>query len=460
MCGRYKKHKKNKKNVSCEPAAIAGSCAVCAETSCRLWYTHVLTRLIFWKNQSFFCSCSTIKYHSRPQTKILRIIKNIAMGNTDSGLRGGNIPSRYLAFDGTWVEFEIQPRPEEVEDVATLQHGSEFGDGGQDVSDNMIAVEARYVFEGRTNSHIYYYDSITVINWLLQYRTHPNNRVPLSDEQVRVLRDLFPREIRQNPRERLAELRIQETEYEADRAAFVGHLEVLTLLHDLGIDATSEEGADDAAGEGHLDVLRQLHEWGIDATSRGADDAARRGHLNVLRRLHEWGINATSRGADWAAEAEHLNVLRKLHDWGINATSGGVFKAVVVENLNVLRKFREWGIDMTSAGAGANRLAAFGRVDVLGQLHDEFGINATSQGADSAASNGHLNTLRQLREWGIHATSEGADGAARESHLNVLRQLHEWDIDVTQYGAERARNSEVLNQLREWGLGSQRRRIK
>ena len=345
MCGRYKKHKKNKKNVSCEPAAIAGSCAVCAETSCRLWYTHVLTRLIFWKNQSFFCSCSTIKYHSRPQTKILRIIKNIAMGNTDSGLRGGNIPSRYLAFDGTWVEFEIQPRPEEVEDVATLQHGSEFGDGGQDVSDNMIAVEARYVFEGRTNSHIYYYDSITVINWLLQYRTHPNNRVPLSDEQVRVLRDLFPREIRQNTVERLNEFRIEaaENQYDyrdADSAAEMGNFEELTLLHDIGIDATSE-GAFYAARDGHLDVLRQLREWGIDATSRGADAAASEGNLNVLRQLREWGIHATSRGADEAARESHLNVLRQLHDWGIDVTQYGVHTAADFEVLNQLR---EWGI--------------------------------------------------------------------------------------------------------------------
>ena len=264
------------------------------------------------------------------------------MGNT--GLRGGNIPSRYLAFDGTWVEFEIQPRPEEVEDVATLQHGSEFGDGGQDVSDNMIAVEARYVFEGRTNSNIYYYDSITVINWLLPYGTHPN-RVPLSDEQVRVLRDLFPREIRQNTVERLNEFRIEaaENQYDyrdADSAAEMGNFEELTLLHDIGIDATSE-GAFYAARDGHLDVLRQLREWGIDATSRGADAAASEGNLNVLRQLREWGIHATSRGADEAARESHLNVLRQLHDWGIDVTQYGVHTAADFEVLNQLR---EWGI--------------------------------------------------------------------------------------------------------------------
>ena len=238
------------------------------------------------------------------------------MGNT--GLRGGNIPSRFLAFDGTWVEFEIQPRPEEVEDVVTLQHGSVFGDGGQDVSENMIAVEARYVFEGRTNSNIYYYDSITVINWLLPYGTHPNNRVPLSDEQVRVLRDLFPREIRQNTVERLNEFRIEaaENQYDyrdADSAAEMGNFEELTLLHDIGIDATSE-GAFYAARDGHLDVLRQLREWGIHATSRGADEAARESHLNVLRQLHDWGIDVTQYGVHTAADFEVLNQLR---EWGI-----------------------------------------------------------------------------------------------------------------------------------------------
>ena len=58
----------------------------------------------------------------------------------------------------------------------------------------------------------------------------------------------------------------------------------------------------------------------------------------------------------------------------------------------------------------------------------DVSVNPTTDDANNAAGNGHLDVLKWLEQKGILPDNEGAGKAAKNGYLNVLKWLEQWSI--------------------------------
>jgi len=183
----------------------------------------------------------------------------------------------------------------------------------------------------------------------------------------------------------------------ADIAAAKGNLSALEFLFNHRSEGCTTQAMDKAAGIGHLQVVRYLHSKGAKCTASALDGAASNGHLAVVEYLHSIKAESSERAAESAAKNGHVSVLQ------------------------FLNQHRSEGcVDPTLMDEAASK----GDLETVKLLH-EMSCSCTTKAADSAAANGHFSTLKFLLENRSEGcTTKAMDGAAAEKKMDVVKLLH------------------------------------
>ncbi|KAJ3298724.1 hypothetical protein HK104_010361 [Borealophlyctis nickersoniae] len=110
------------------------------------------------------------------------------------------------------------------------------------------------------------------------------------------------------------------------QAAQGGHVDVVKVLLDTGVDEAKEEALDDAVFGGHADVVRLLLEAGVDFPwwSGPLMTAARRGHVDVVKVLLDSEVDEATKevALERAATLGHGDVVRLLLEAGVDFYRG------------------------------------------------------------------------------------------------------------------------------------------
>lgn len=200
----------------------------------------------------------------------------------------------------------------------------------------------------------------------------------------------------------------------------------------------------------------------VDLLNRAThDNAAYRTGYELLpadKRAAEWRTNEFAR----AGFAEMLRArLDKLRaevelDWTLyeEACSSDDADAAASEgHVQVIRVLRDYDICCWSPQS-ADLAARNGHLEVVRELR-AAGTRCTVLGANLTAASGHLDVVRELRAEGIHCTPMGANLAASHGHLDVVRDLRAHGIHCTSEGADDAAANghlEVVRDLRAHGI--------
>ena len=219
-----------------------------------------------------------------------------------------------------------------------------------------------------------------------------------------------------------------------------GNLEMLKFLADKPVkdfrsDTAKERLAIIAIENGHLDILKLLLDYGVDLNYESpmdetgfADIAVKNGHVHILNFLVEKGFNlSSSKGRDFAltsAKEGHLQMLNFLVDKGVvnfNGQDGGKLAIAAVEgkNLDILTYLADKNADLNAC--------------------DQYGFGL----AFLAAKNGDQTTLTFLQSKGVNLIQPSVVNIELLKHY--AREKH--------YAHEKAITSEmddfIKRQLRE-----------
>nr|UMO79621.1 Ankyrin repeat domain containing protein [Pandoravirus aubagnensis] len=180
-------------------------------------------------------------------------------------------------------------------------------------------------------------------------------------------------------------------------AAWHGHLDLLTVLHEADAPGFDRDVMDYAAGFGRLDMVTFLHHNRRErCTTYAMNRAAAQGHIEVVDFLHRHRREGCTRKAmDYAAASGHLNVVIYLDRGRAEGCTVGAI----------------------------NRAAANGHHGVVAYLlaHRKEGASAAAMTA--AAANGDMDMLRLLARWNQPCDYRAMNAAAANGHVAVLEYL-------------------------------------
>ncbi|ETO64403.1 hypothetical protein F444_18072 [Phytophthora nicotianae P1976] len=245
---------------------------------------------------------------------------------------------------------------------------------------------------------------------------------------------------------------LQQFEHATRPAAVMGNLQVMQLLHEVGVVALNNTTAVAAALSGDLSFLKWVQATALELFHRARswaeqvafDVAAERGSLNTV----QWLVEAFP-GTVWslgpAALGGNLETVKWLHE---HANLGEVQQDFPFGTLNrisfelCMQYFEECSGEETELKAlAANRndgcspeavngTAEAGNLQILLWLNTHYSAQWTSQAMDRAAQGGHLGIV----QWMHHTRNEGcstagctqdaADHAAGSGHLDVVQFLY------------------------------------
>ncbi|EFA79931.1 hypothetical protein PPL_06752 [Heterostelium album PN500] len=224
-----------------------------------------------------------------------------------------------------------------------------------------------------------------------------------------------------------------------DVAARYGQLDILKFLHFNRTEGCSTDAYDFAATNGHLNTIKFLHHHRTEGSSiTHTMNAACFGHLDVLIFIHN---NLTHEViSDYAflgaIRGNHIEVVRfLLTNRTERPPSDSLFWAARTGNLEMLKLFLSerysqfYEIDNTVM----DRVAQFGRLEIVQFLHENTTAQCGSDAMDKAAEMGHLDVIKFLHFNRTEGCSLRAlHLAIANKHLDVVRFLVEvrhMDID-------------------------------
>jgi hypothetical protein len=184
-----------------------------------------------------------------------------------------------------------------------------------------------------------------------------------------------------------------------------GHVNVLEWAEANNLAWMSQDLCFAASSNGHVHILKWIHRRCPEETKywqpqRVARHAARRGHISILRWLH--GLNLLPDNlyayAYWGAAISENQIL--VLDWLVE----NHFK--VRENTAIIA-------------------ARFGQIEVLAWAKGQGGIAWTEDVCSGAATNGHLDALKWLREHDCPWDGETIEVARENGYLHVVEWARE-----------------------------------
>ena len=241
-------------------------------------------------------------------------------------------------------------------------------------------------------------------------------------------------------------------------AARDGNLEILEMLHELGVDLNAElimqksrlrnssplgrKALDLAASGGHEIAVRLLLDKGAELSEGVLQIASEKGHVPVVETLLQYGASPNTRDG-WglspihkAAIEGHSSVVGLLLQYGASPQTRSWFKHGPVSVVNGSAHIF-YGDDTLDDGTAFHMAASCGHVPVLEVLKPEFTsvdyplTEMCCNALHLAAEKGHLPTVRWLIENGAKVDAQNCDHhtcldlAVQGRHTKTVRYLRD-----------------------------------
>lgn len=235
-----------------------------------------------------------------------------------------------------------------------------------------------------------------------------------------------------------------------ERAAANGHLNVVKMLLERGIDVNVGEALNKSAHSGHIEVTeyllsqRDISQFHLIGCVSPLLPAAAEGHVHIVKLLLQRGenVNATRSGATalhYSAERDHVKVVEELLSHPEIELDDMSYKTYGTDELC---------LESSILGTCLRNASKNGHLDVVTMLLqqgakvnevDEYELTALHW----AAEHGHIDVVEALLkrpEIDVHVRSSmygtPLDVASNNEHVNVVEMLLQHGINVNEAGGE------------------------